>query len=438
MTVASQQIRRRLICRGTVQGVGFRPAVFRLAASLQLGGWVLNSPQGVIIEIQGSPAMVEQFIERLPCSLPKLADLRDMELTELSPQEACPFVVLPSEGGQEAQGSLPPDSALCEECLRDMNDPANRRYRYPFTTCSNCGPRFSVVHHLPYDRERTSMCCFPLCPNCEREYTDPSDRRFHAEPLACPACGPRLWLVNAGGELLAENAKALELARETLARGDILALKGVGGFQLACRADRSNAVERLRLRKRRSVKPFAVMVRDLKEAGRCAYLTSTNIDLLQSAAAPILLAPARSDGPIADETAPGLADIGLMIPTTPLHVELFIDTEYDVLIMTSGNSADEPICCHNREALQRLSGIADLFLLHDRDIVRRLDDSVYRTQGNNAYSVRRSRGSIPAPLPLPEPVRVPSWPWVDTSRRQPVFPLVATRSPPPACRRPRQ
>ncbi|MBU1701136.1 MAG: carbamoyltransferase HypF, partial [Candidatus Eisenbacteria bacterium] len=402
MMKANRQVRRRIQCRGTVQGVGFRPAIYRLAVSLELGGWVLNSPQGVIIEIQGSPNVLDRFVKDLPAALPILADLQDIESSIVPTEEWSPFQVRRSEGGDQARGSLPPDSAPCQECRQDMEEVSNRRRHYPFTTCSNCGPRFSVVHNLPYDRERTSMGCFPMCPDCESEYTNPADRRFHAEPLACPACGPRLWLAARGGEALGEGEEALFKAQRMLSDGGIVAVKGMGGFQLACRADRAASVETLRERKRRFGKPFAVMARDIETARQCAHLHPSDEKLLQSAAAPILLAPHRKGSPVARAAAPGCADIGIMLPTTPLHIELFRGTDYALLVMTSGNISDEPICCGNREALKRLAGIADLFLLHDRDVVRRLDDSVMRTDDGIHYSVRRSRGSVPQSLPLPE------------------------------------
>ena len=400
-------VRRRLTCLGTVQGVGFRPAVHRLASSLQLGGWVYNSPAGVTLEIEGPVAEVEAFIERLPGAMPPLARLEKIDVVPVAPQGETIFDVKDSREGEEVRGSLPPDTALCPECRRDMESPADRRFHFPFTTCSSCGPRFAIVRQLPYDRRRTSMACFPFCPECEREYRDPGDRRFHAEPLSCPACGPRLWLADKGGGVLAEGGDALASAREALARGEIIAVKGLGGFQLACRADRGGPLTRLRERKRRASKPFAVMARDLPMARRLVELREVDADLLASPLAPILLAPRIAGAPVAPEAAPGLSDLGVMLPTTPLHVELFRGADYDTLVMTSGNASDEPICCGNREALARLAGIADAFLLHDRDIVRRLDDTVTRTDHGGSLVVRRSRGLIPRPLPLPARARHP-------------------------------
>jgi hydrogenase maturation protein HypF len=283
-----------------------------------------------------------------------------------------------------------------------MSDPDDRRWRYPFTTCTNCGPRFSIVHHLPYDRERTAMGCFPLCPLCEDEYTDPSDRRFHAEPVACPRCGPRLWLVEPDGGTVAEGAAAVNAVQRALLEGKVVALKGLGGFQLACRADDAEAVARLRRRKRRPSKPLAVMVRDLEAVRLLVELLPADEEILSSPRSPIVLAPRRPDAPLATEVAPGLQDLGILLPTTPLHHELVRPDTMPPLVMTSGNRSEEPICCRNREALEGLSGIADLFLFHDRDVVRRIDDSVVRSTAAGPLMVRRARGWVPEPMLLPE------------------------------------
>ncbi|MBD3235618.1 MAG: carbamoyltransferase HypF, partial [Candidatus Eisenbacteria bacterium] len=399
--------RERITCRGTVQGVGFRPAVYRLAAHLGLSGWVRNAPDGVTIEIEGPPVQLARFRERLPGALPGAAELRALEATPLPAQGERRFRVIESGLGGTARAALPADTALCADCRREMEDPTDRRRGYPFTTCAHCGPRFSIVRTLPYDRERTSMACFPLCSHCRAEYENPADRRFHAEPLACPSCGPRLWLTGRDGARLAEGAGALERARAALADGSILALKGLGGFQLACRADRHSVIATLRRRKRRPAKPLAVMARDLETAGRLVLLTDVQTGQLASAAAPILLAPRRESACLPEDLAPGLCDLGVMLPTAPLHHELFRGSPYEVLVMTSGNASDEPIARGNREALARLGAIADLFLLHDRDVLRRLDDSVVRTDADGTFLVRRSRGWVPQPLPLPAPLPRP-------------------------------
>jgi hydrogenase maturation protein HypF len=375
--------------------------VHRLASSLGLGGFVRNAPEGVVIEVEGPDADVRAFAERFPGSLPPLAHIDEMETAAVAPVGESTFSVQASEKGRRRHALVPPDSAICPDCRADMEDPGNRRHHYPFTTCTNCGPRFTLVHALPYDRERTSMACFPLCPSCRREYEDPGDRRFHAEPVCCPECGPRLWLEGPGTGHRAHGTEAIREAQRALERGEIVAVKGFGGFQLACRADDEGAVTRLRERKRRLTKPFAVMVRDLETARSLVRLNPEEEALLASPNAPVLLAPGRDGAAVAEGIAPGLGDLGVMLPTTPLHVELYRGAAYDALVMTSGNASDEPICRGNREAVARLGTIADLFLLHDRDVVRRADDSVARTGPGGAALVRRGRGYVPEALPLP-------------------------------------
>jgi hydrogenase maturation protein HypF len=450
--VSGPPSRLRLVCRGTVQGVGFRPAVHRLATGLGLSGWVRNGPEGVVVEVEGEDAAVTAFARRLPGSLPPLARLDDLEVAAVEPAGDRGFSVMASEDGARARALVPPDTALCSECRREMADPADRRFRYPFTTCTDCGPRFSLVQGFPYDRVRTSMACFALCPACRREYEDPGDRRFHAEPVCCPECGPRVWVEGPGtgdrgpgsgteekgsgvrgpgsgtegkgtgvrgpgsgtegkgtgdqgpGSGTTEKetgAEAIGEARRALEGGAIVAVKGLGGFQLACRADDDGAVARLRDRKRRPAKPFAVMVADLEAARRLVTLTLDDEELLGSPRSPVVLAPRRPDAPVCRGIAPGLDDLGVLLPTTPLHVELFRDARWPALVMTSGNLTDEPICKGNREALERLSGIADLFLVHDRDVVRRVDDSVVRSTPTGPVVLRRARGYVPDPLPLP-------------------------------------
>lgn len=416
-----------MVCRGVVQGVGFRPTVHRVATRLGLSGFVQNTPEGVVIEVQGASA--GEFAAALRRDLPPLARLDELAVEAVPDADSHGFEVRSSTQGARERALVPPDAALCGACRAEMEDPSGRRFHYPFTTCTNCGPRFSLVHALPYDRERTSMACFPLCPECRREYEDPADRRFHAEPVCCPACGPRLWVVGpraAGGWQVNGQARgagngvrclpvnpgvalreALVGARAVLVGGGILAVKGLGGFQLACRADDEVAVTRLRQRKRRASKPFAVMARDLDAVRRLAALSASEQDELTSARAPIVLAPRWPGAVVAAGVAPGLGDLGVMLPTTPLHVELFRDAPYEVLVMTSGNVSDEPICRGNREALERLGAIADAFLLHDRDVVRRVDDTVVRSDGARPFVVRRARGGVPEALALPEPAARP-------------------------------
>ncbi len=400
MTV-DDPVRLQVRCRGTVQGVGFRPAIHRIATSLGLTGWVINDPQGATLEIEGPAHVVDEFLDRLQTDLPPLARLDKIEREECEPIGEEDFEVRTSTLGRREGALVPPDAILCADCRREMDDELDRRYHYPFTTCTNCGPRFTLVRSLPYDRERTSMGCFPLCVDCEHEYTDTADRRFHAEPVACPACGPRLWLADGEGKELESVDDPVSTAREELMAGRVVAVKGLGGFQLACRADSSEAVTRLRRRKQRFGKPFAVMVRDLDAARRTADLDADAESLLISPRAPIMLAPRRDESAIAPEVAPGLDDLGVMLPTTPLHVELFRDSRMPPLVMTSGNLSEEPLRSGNREAVKGLAGIADCFLLHNRDVVRRLDDSVVRTSPRGPVLVRRARGWVPEPLPLP-------------------------------------
>ncbi len=395
------KIRLQLRCRGTVQGVGFRPAIHRIATARGLAGWVINDPQGATLEIEGPAEVVEGFVDDLPTELPPLARLDEVEREDRDVEGEIGFEVRTSTLGRREGALVPPDAVLCADCRREMEMPEDRRFHYPFTTCTNCGPRFSLVRQLPYDRERTSMACFPFCDDCQREYEDPLDRRFHAEPVACPACGPRLWLADGEGSEVASADDPIATARQELLAGRIVAVKGLGGFQLACRADSSKAVNRLRRRKRRFGKPFAVMVRDLEAARRTVQLDREAEEILLSPRAPIILAPRRGQSAIAAEVAPGLGDLGVMLPTTPLHVELLRETSMPPLVMTSGNLSEEPLCRSNREAVAGLKDIADCFLLHDRDIVRRIDDSVVRTAPRGPMIVRRARGWVPEPLALP-------------------------------------
>ena len=394
-------IRLRVRCRGAVQGVGFRPTVHRIATELKLAGEVRNDPEGATAEVEGDTVVARAFVERLKAELPPLARLDSIDVDEVEITGETGFRVTETEQGRRAGALVPPDAALCDDCRREMNDPADRRHAYPFTTCTNCGPRFSLTRSLPYDRVATSMACFELCPDCRREYTDPADRRFHAEPVCCPACGPKLWIQDADGGNRIDGPAAVAAARADLEGGRILAIKGLGGFQLACRADDESVVETLRRRKQRPGKPFAVMVRDLDAARRSIRMTAADEGLLTTARAPVILAPGLPDAPVCAGVAPGLADLGVMLPTTPLHVEIFDGLEVGALVMTSANLSDEPICRDNREAVDRLASIADRFVLHDRDVVRRVDDSVVRSTDSGPVLVRRARGWVPEPIRLP-------------------------------------
>lgn len=394
-------IRRiRIRCRGAVQGVGFRPTVFRLATQAGLGGWVRNDAGGVTIELEGATGAVDGFADSLRAALPPLARLDGLDQAVIPVRGESGFEVVASEPGQRAGALVPPDAAVCDDCRTELFDPSDRRYRYPFTTCTNCGPRFSLVHTLPYDRPATSMACFALCPTCDREYRDPADRRYHAEPVCCPDCGPRLWLVDRRGANLGEGAAAIAAARHALLEGAVVAIKGLGGFQLACRADEPRAVNLLRERKHRPRKPFAVMVRDLAGARQLVELDEASAALLASPRAPVVLAPRRRPTAVAAAVAPGLDDLGVLLPTTPLHLELLRDERLPPLVMTSGNLSEEPIARGNREAVTRLRALADVLLLHDRDVVRRVDDSVVRTAADGPFLVRRARGWVPEPIAL--------------------------------------
>lgn len=398
---AGELIRRRLECRGTVQGVGFRPAVHRLATRLGLAGSVGNDADGATIELEGAAEAIEAFRCELASELPELARVEELVVSELAPCGDRGFRVNESKLATRRTALVPPDEAICPECRAELDDPANRRHRYPFTTCTLCGPRFTVVETLPYDRERTSLARFPLCEDCAREYADVANRRFHAESTACPRCGPQLTLCTSAGQEVAKGEAALARARELLTAGRTVAVQGLGGFQLACRADDTLALARLRERKARPSQPFAVMARDLEAARRIARLTPADERRLQAPRGPILLVP-RVDGALHPLVAPGLVDVGVMLPTTPLHVELFREAPFDTLVMTSGNAHDEPICRTPEEARARLVGKCDALLVHDREIVRRCDDSVVRSRGVEATLVRRSRGHVPEPLELAE------------------------------------
>jgi hydrogenase maturation protein HypF len=397
--------RRSLRIRGRVQGVGFRPAILRFADRLSLGGFVRNDNQGVLIEIEGGAAAVARFVAELPTATPAIARIESFETRELPPLGEERFRIVPSTevtptgANGEMAAAIPADLAPCADCLRELMDPADRRYRYPFINCTACGPRFTIVRALPYDRPQTTMSRFKMCGACRREYDDPADRRFHAEPNACPACGPRLQLV-ASGTPRSTGEAALVAAAAALRAGQILALKGVGGFLLACDANRGDAVSRLRARKRRPDKPLAVMARSLVELERLVELDEVARAALLSPARPIVIARARDRGQVAPGIAAGLPELGVFLPATPLQHLLLADGPA-LQVMTSGNLADEALVRDDREALTRLGGIADLFLLHGRKIHAHADDSVIRVIAGGATTLRRARGFVPESFPLP-------------------------------------
>ena len=391
--VTSVSGRLRVVVRGVVQGVGFRPFVYRLAREHGLGGWVLNSTEGVVIEVEGTA--VASFLRDLTASPPPLAKVERVEVTQLPPMGYTTFSIHDSEDSEGAVALVSPDISLCDDCLRELFDPADRRYRYPFINCTNCGPRFTIVEDIPYDRPKTTMRAFPMCPRCQAEYENPENRRFHAQPNACPECGPRVQLVCAGGK--ATGDAAIRRARALLRAGRIVAAKGLGGFHLACDAGSEAAVAELRRRKGRAGKPFAVMAVDAVAAARLCEVSDDERRLLMSPQRPIVLLRRRPDSPVAPSVAPRNGWLGVMLPYTPLH-HLLLEGQMPPLVMTSGNLSEEPIAIGNEEARERLGSVADAFLWHNRDIHVRCDDSVTRVVAGRETLIRRSRGYAPFPV----------------------------------------
>lgn len=394
---AVREGRLRLEVRGVVQGVGFRPFVYRLARELGLAGFVENSPRGVTIEVEGDEPALETFRHRLRVDGPPHASIEDVDVLEVGAAGASDFVVRASERGGRPTTLVLPDLATCDACLEDLRDRHGRRYRYPFTNCTRCGPRYSIVRGLPYDRERTTMAGFTLCRACRNEYEDPADRRFHAEPNACPDCGPSVTLRDEGGAALASGNEAVARAASAVRRGAILAVQGLGGFHLVVDATRETAVAELRRRKHREAKPFAVMVPDLPSARGEADLSALEETLLRSPAAPIVIAAKAARSGLAPSVAPDNPNLGLLLPYTPLH-HLLMDALGFPVVATSGNRSDEPICTDPDEAGERLAGIADVFLVHDRPIARAVEDSVVRVVAGRALVLRRARGYAPLPV----------------------------------------
>jgi hydrogenase maturation protein HypF len=396
--VAAAELRRlRVVVRGAVQGVGFRPFVFRLAQDLGLAGWVLNSAAGVFIEVESDEPQLRDFIRRLETEKPAIASVQSLEATYLDPVRYADFEIRESAGGEKTALILP-DTATCPDCLREINDPSNRRYRYPFTNCTNCGPRFSIIAALPYDRPRTTMAKFTMCADCAREYADPNDRRFHAQPNACPTCGPHVEFWDLSGAVLAKHDAALRAAADAIRRGEIVAVKGLGGFHLMVDARNDHAVRELRIRKHREEKPLALMFPNASEVLRYCTMSDVESRLLQSIESPIVLLPRRMpDGGLSPAIAPGNPYLGAMLPYTPLHHLLMADLGFPV-IATSGNLSEEPICTDEREALARLRTIVDCFLVHDRPILHHADDSVVREMGGRELLLRRARGFAPLPV----------------------------------------
>ncbi|MGB6830175.1 MAG: carbamoyltransferase HypF [Terracidiphilus sp.] len=391
--------RCELRVRGVVQGVGFRPFVYRLAQEESLAGFIGNDTDGVIIEVEGMPDRVEAFLRRLQQEAPALARIDSVTSRRIPPKPEKGFRIVASEvRGQVATG-IPADAATCADCLRELLDPKDRRYRYPFLNCTNCGPRFTITRRIPYDRPQTSMAKFKMCPACQREYDDPANRRFHAQPNACWDCGPRLWIVDAEGSAVDAADPVAETIQRLLA-GEIIAIKGIGGFHLACDATNESTVMRLRERKHRYGKPLAIMVRDLEAARSVADLTPEDEALLMTFARPIVLVRGRAGSAIAPSVAPGVPWLGVFLPYAPLQHLLFADARVRALVMSSANLSEEPIAIDNDEARVRLAGIADAFLMHDREILQRCDDSVMAVVNSTPQLIRRARGFVPLSVSL--------------------------------------
>ena len=386
--------------RGVVQGVGFRPFVYRLAAEEGLAGFIGNDTSGVTIEIEGPAEKVENFRRRLQAEAPPLSRIDSVIAQSVPPKQDKNFRIVTSESGGQVSTGIPADAATCADCLRELLDPRDRRYRYPFLNCTNCGPRFTITRRIPYDRPQTSMARFKMCAECQAEYDDPTNRRFHAQPNACAVCGPHVWLIAPdGAEIPSDNPVTETIDR--LMAGEIVAIKGVGGFHLAVDATNEFAVMRLRDRKHRYGKPLAVMARDLEAARELSVITPEEGEMLLTVARPIVVAPKRTGSGIAPSVAPGIPWLGVFLPYAPLQHLLFADPRVRALVMTSANLSEEPIAIDNDEALARLGMIADAFLMHDREILQRCDDSVMALVDGAPQLIRRARGFVPLAVPLP-------------------------------------
>jgi hydrogenase maturation protein HypF len=394
---------------GIVQGVGFRPFIYNLAQRLSLYGWVRNTSSGVEIEVEGDEKSLDDFYSQLMKEAPPLAIIDQLNRHPIPVKGYTDFKIFHSSVSPEAFQPISPDISICPDCLHELFDPANRRYRYPFINCTNCGPRFTIINDIPYDRPNTTMAGFELCPECKTEYDDPSDRRFHAQPIACPTCGPHVWLEGNTHTVLFNHDEAIREAQKLLQQGKIIAIKGLGGFHIACDATNEDAVELLRKRKLRVDKPFAVMVPDISTARKHCSISEEEQTLLQSRTRPIVILNRLSESSIVDQIAPNQQTVGVMLPYTPLHYLLLSDSSGDnlpisnILVMTSGNLSEEPIAYDNEQARLQLSSLVDYFLMHNRPIETRCDDSVTRILPKNKgiQFSRRSRGYAPNPILVP-------------------------------------
>ncbi|MGH3327834.1 MAG: carbamoyltransferase HypF [Streptomycetales bacterium] len=402
MIGSAARTRSRVRVEGVVQGVGFRPFVYALALRHELAGLVGNDPDGVFIEVEGEPESLTRFRTALEREAPPLALIDRISVEAVEPRGGTRFVIVDSKGGGERRALIAPDTATCADCLREMSDNGDRRHRYPFTNCTNCGPRFTIIRDVPYDRPSTTMADFAMCGDCAREYHDPADRRFHAQPVCCPACGPSLQLIDARGKPV--EGDPLDTAAALLRDGKIVAIKGLGGYHLAADATSEPAAGTLRSRKHREDKPFAVMVADVETARRLCTVDEAEERALTSPRRPIVLLRRHPDTPVAGPVAPGNRFLGVMLPYTPLH-HLLARELPGPFVLTSGNASDEPIAYHDEDAMRRLAGITDAYLTHDRPIHIRTDDSVTRLFRGRELPVRRSRGYAPQPLALAAPLR---------------------------------
>lgn len=396
-------IRKRLLLTGLIQGVGFRPAVYKLATRFGLAGFVYNDTKGVTIEAQGDQQGVEGFIEALNCcsGVPAMAKIKSLESEDIPVVEGeNEFIIRHSDSMGTALSEVSGDIATCADCLAEMRDENNFRYRYPFINCTNCGPRYSIVKTIPYDRPNTTMSQFKMCPKCLSQYEDVNDRRFHAQPVACPKCGPKIWLCDGKGQIIEKDSdKAIALTAQYLKDGKIAAIKGVGGFHLAVNALDDKAVARLRKKKHREHKPFAMMANSIEQINKYAVVDEAVEKLLKSPQSPIVLLPKKENDHIGPAVASGVSSYGFMLCYAPLHWLLF-DEGLETLVMTSGNISDEPLICKNDIALKRLGGIADIFLMHDREIFRQVDDSIVHFIDDTPVLLRRARGYVPAPVAI--------------------------------------